>query len=103
MANGIRLLHHNRPGEAAVSLLFFLQGRRNLGSEGLLHWSKDTQPVSVGTETGTQVTLSSCTWSWSYSSWGDFSGIFTHQMLQGGLTHSVKELPMKERDQVAGS
>lgn len=41
---------------------------------------------------------------WSYSSWGDFLGMFPHQKLQEEPTHlSVKELPMKERGQVTVS
>lgn len=35
---------------------------------------------------------------WPYSSWTDFSGVFTHQNLQGGLTYlSVKEVFTKEQ------
>lgn len=104
MANGIGLHHHNRPGEAAGSLLFFFQGRRNLGSERLLHWSKETQPVGVGTETGTQVTLSSLLGP-GPTAHGETSQVSSPiKCSREELTHlSVKELLMKERGQAAGS
>lgn len=53
--------------------------------DSLYPLSKDTEPVGGGNGTGTQV------------SQGDFSWLFTHQELQGELTHlNVKELSTKE-------
>lgn len=54
-------------------------------TESLHPLSQDTEAVGGGNSTGTQI------------SQGEFSWVFTHQRLQGDLTHlNIKELSMME-------